>query len=131
MAYKIKARHRKFPKQYWENRKIEEYQHSKGKKSFWKASRIATENLTEATQRTHTEGKFVTYRSDKPAIVRRVTQKGVWLEEFQIRGEKGVIDDSTKSKIFFVPDEEYNKHAEPYFIKNPVYSLPFPLVYVK
>jgi hypothetical protein len=131
MTYKLKAKHQKFPVGYWEQRKIDEYAKSRGKKTFWKASKIATENLTEATQRTHTEGKFIMYKKEKPAIVRRVTKRGVWLEEFEIKGDKGVIDPETKSKIFFVPEKEYEKHAEPYFIKNPIYSTPLPFVYFK
>lgn len=120
MAYKqIKAKHREFPEGYWEERKIREYAKAyKGHIPFWKASKIATENKLDATEITHTEGKFVQYKNEKPAIVLRVEPKGVWLQEFDDKGE-GIISDKTKSRVYFVPENDYAQHAEPFFFKFP------------
>lgn len=125
MAFKlpkqIHAKHREFPKGYWEGRKSQEYaEDSHGKLRFWKASRVGTENALGVTRITHTEGRWVQYRSEKPAQVLRVEPKGVWLQEWDVKGDKGIIDPETKSKIFFVPAKEYDKHVESYTFPTPI-----------
>lgn len=124
MAFKqIKAKHRNFPEGYWEQRKSDQYaKDSKGKLRFWKASRVASENISNVTSITHREGAMVQYKNDKPARVLRVEPKGVWLQEFDVKGDKGIIDKDTKSRIYFVPEKEYEKHAESF-----LFSFPNPL----
>jgi hypothetical protein len=125
MAWKINkkfGKERKFPKGYWEDRKIEEInKRKKGKLPPYKVIvRTADENVTGATERIHTKGQMVMYKDNKLAIVRHVTQKGVWVEQF----EGDDVIDSTKTKLYFIPEEEYSKHAEPVFISAPFYFAP-------
>ena len=114
MAFKTQTKHfprqKKFKEGYWEERKQEELDKRK-KVSFNQALKMKTENLTGATKRTHTVGQLVQYKNNKLAIVRHVTKKGVWLQEYE---GKDVID-SSKAKIYFVKESDYEKNAEPAF----------------
>lgn len=108
MTYKTKfSRQRKFPEGYWERRKRNEL--LSHKRTFNQSMRVGTENWSGATKRTHTVGQAIFFKKNQIATVRHVTPKGVWIEEMQ--GDNAL--DSKKSKIYFVPEKEYEKHAEP------------------
>ena len=71
-------------------------------------TRTGTRRIFKFPTRTHKVGKIVNYKG-KLAVVRKVTSRGVHLQEIKINKKGGLLDSKPSKKIKFIPEKEYIK----------------------
>jgi len=100
------AYHINYKKRRWEE--LEKEYH--GKPPYSQVTRVQNENLTGITDLKYKVGQPIQTGNGKLTFVKKVTKKGVWVEEF----EHDALDE--KPKIYFIPEKVYAETVEPHLL---------------
>lgn len=115
-SYKTTLRKQKYynkkDRRYYE--KYREHKHNKYQQFLDIEKQYGREKLS-VPRLTHTKGQAIEYEG-KLAIVKKVTNKGVYIQKFS--SENGRLFEPTTKKPTFIPEKEYEKKAYPFYNKQ-------------
>lgn len=127
MAYKIKKKNIEISESYFRKRKEKElFKRTHGHPTKLQILKVAEQNAFGITKREHEVGQPIII-NDHFAIVKKVTKKGTYVQEFSGKDEL----DAKKSYTKFYPEALYEQKAKPFFNDAPIQYLGYNLFAMK
>lgn len=104
MAYKVKHKHQRISKDYWEKRELETFRQKK-KKSFGDFAREGTRKTFNIFKTVHKKGQLIEYK-ERIGKVKKVSRKGIYVELLSKPTDKSLAG---KPEMVFISQKEIEK----------------------